>query len=131
MQAAKILSFASIVEVGTGLAMSIDPGLVVGLLLGANLSPEILPLGRVAGVALLTLGLACWPGGQPIGSSSPAFRGMLAYNVLIAFYLAYLGAVAGQGGLLLWPAVALHAVVALLLIRTARGQGQIRTGGGG
>jgi hypothetical protein len=40
--------------------------------------------------------------------------------VLIAFYLAYLGAVAGQGGLLLWPAVVLHAVVALLLIWTAR-----------
>ena len=42
---------------------------------------------------------------------------MLAYNVLIAPYLAALGAVRHQGGVLLWPAVALHAGVALLLVR--------------
>ncbi len=105
------------VEVGTGLALMVEPELVVSLLLGAELSGQLVPLGRVAGVALLALGLACWPGGQAIGSSSPTLRGMLTYNVLLALYLAYLGAVAHQSGLLLWPAVALHAVVALLLIR--------------
>jgi hypothetical protein len=45
-----------------------------------------------------------------------AFRAMLAYNALIALYLGYLGFVANVGGVLLWPAVALHAAVALLLI---------------
>jgi hypothetical protein len=38
---------------------------------------------------------------------------MLVYNRLIALYLAYLGLVGHLGG----PAVALHAVIALLLIR--------------
>ena len=119
MQAAKILSFASLVEVGTGLALIIAPRLVVGLLLGAELAAESVPLGRVAGVALLALGLACWPGRQQVDSASPALRGMLTYNVLLALYLAYLGTAGHQGGVLLWPAVVLHAVVALLLIRSS------------
>ena len=120
MQTAKILRFTAIVEVATGLALMTDPALVVALLLGADLTGGLVPLGRVAGVALLALGLACWPDGQPTGSGSPALRGMLAYNVLIALYLIYLGAVAHQGGLLLWPAVVLHGVVAFLLVWTAR-----------
>jgi hypothetical protein len=52
------------------------------------------------------------------GERSPTFRAMLIYNVLIVLYLAYLGTVGHQRGLLLWPAVALYAVVALLLVRT-------------
>jgi hypothetical protein len=45
---------------------------------------------------------------------------MLIYNVLFALYLAYLGTVGNLGGWLLWPAVALHAVVAPLLVGTGR-----------
>jgi hypothetical protein len=112
----KILVFGAIVEVGTGLALMIDPARVVALLLGASEGGETLTLGRVAGVALFALGLACWPSGLSARNSSSAFRGMLTYNVLIALYLAYLGAVDRLGGVLLWPAVGLHAVVALLQI---------------
>ena len=123
----KVLRFAAVVEVGTGLALMIDPALVVSLLLGADLSGELMSLGRVAGVALLALGLACWAGGQPTGSDSPAFRAMLTYNVLIALYLTYLGTAGHQGGLLLWPAVVLHAVVTLLLIQVARNEQRTRS----
>ena len=122
MQTRTVLAVAAVVEFGTGLALMVDPALVVSLLLGADLSGELMPLGRVAGVALLALGLACWPGRQAGHSDSPAFRAMLTYNVLIAMYLAYLGTGVHQGGLLLWPAVVLHAVVTLLLIRAARNE---------
>jgi hypothetical protein len=70
-----------------------------------------------ADIALLALGLACWPGRQRVASGSAPFRAMLTYNALIALYLAYLRT-AGPGGPLLWPAVALHASMALLLIGT-------------
>ena len=112
----KILAFAAVVEVGTGLALMIDPAIVVNLLLGAEVFGVGTLLGRCFGVALLALGLACWPGRQRTGSGSPAFRAMLIYNAVIALYLAYLGTVGHLAGLLLWPGVALHAVVALLLI---------------
>jgi Ca2+/Na+ antiporter len=86
-------------------------------------------LGRCFGIALLALGVACWPKGQSAESGSPAFRGMLIYNVLIALYLAYLGLVGHLGGLLLWPGAALHAAVALLLVWTWRGERRSTTTG--
>jgi Ca2+/Na+ antiporter len=114
----KILAFAAVVEIGTGLALMIDPALVVALLLGADVSGVGIPLGRCFGIALLALGLACWSSRQRAESDPPAFSAMLVYNALIALYLAYLGTVGHLGGLLLWPGVALHAVVALLLVWT-------------
>ena len=113
---AKILAFATFVEVGTGLVLMVDPAIVVTLLLGVGVSGAGILLGRCFGIALLALGLACWPIRQRAERGSPAFRGMLIYNALIALYLAYLDTVGHLGGSL-WPAVALHAVVALLLAR--------------
>jgi apolipoprotein N-acyltransferase len=108
------------VELGTGLVSIVAPALVVGLLLGGEVSEALTPIVRCFGVALLSLGVACWPRQQPVESDSSAFRAMLIYNALIALYLAWLGASAHVGGLLLWPAVALHAGVALALVRTSR-----------
>ena len=116
----RILAFAAIVEAGTGFVLLADPAIVVSLLLGAEVSGAARALGRCFGIALLALGLACWPTRQRDERASPASRAMLTYNALIALYLAYLGAVGGLVGVLLWPAVALHAVVALLLAWTWR-----------
>jgi hypothetical protein len=112
----KLLTFAAIVEVGTGLALLVDPRFVVGLLVGAKAPVDEIPMGRLPGIAILALGLACWPSGRHAGAGSPAFRGMLVYNALIALFLVYLFAVGHLGGVLLWPAVVLHALVALLLV---------------
>ena len=116
----KILAFAAVVEVGTGLVLMIDPAIVVTLLLGAEVSATGTLLGRCFGIALLALGLACWPSRQRAERGSPAFRAMLTYNVLIALYLAWLGTVRHLGGLLLWPAAVVHAAVALLMIWARR-----------
>ena len=74
---------------------------------------------RCLGIKLLALGLACWPSNATPHVDSRAFLGMLVYNVLIALLLACLF-VLGTGGLLLWPAVALHAVVAVWLVVAGR-----------
>jgi hypothetical protein len=116
----RILAFAAVVEIGTGLVLMIDPAIVVTLLLGTEVSGAATLLARCFGIALLALGLACWPSRQRAEGGSPAFRAMLTYNVLIALYLAYVGTGGHLGGLLLWPAVGLHAVVALLLVWTGR-----------
>jgi len=102
-----ILAFAAIVEVGTGLALMIDPTLFVWLLMGADVVGVGIVLGRCFGIALVALGLACWPSGQRAKIKSSAFRAMLTYNALIALYLAYLRLASRQGGLLLWPALLL------------------------
>ena len=116
----RILVFAAIVEVGTAVVLIIDPAIVATLLLGVEVSDVGTLLGRCFGIALLALGLACWPDREHAETGSPAFRAMLVYNVLIALFLVYLFKVGHLGGVLLWPGVVLHAVVALLLVWTWR-----------
>jgi hypothetical protein len=112
-----VLSFSAVAEGATGLALILAPPQVVMLLLGAELSGPSVYLCRVAGIALVSLGIAAWPGrwgGEP---NAMAVRGMTAYNLLVAAYLVWLGALVHMYGLLLWPAVVLHLVVGILLLR--------------
>jgi Ca2+/Na+ antiporter len=114
----RLLKLTSILEAATGLALFAVPAIVVTLLLGAQVSGAGAVLGRCFGIALLALGVACWPNGQGAPSGASAFRAMLIYNAVIALYLAYLGMVWHLSGWLLWPGVALHSAVALLLVWT-------------
>jgi len=59
-------------------------------------------------MALIGLGVACWPGS--------ALAGMLIYSASITLYLAFLGFDGGANGVLLWPAVILHLILTALLI---------------
>jgi len=114
-----LLTLTAIIEAATGLALMALPAVVVRLLLGAELAGAGIPLGRVAGIALLSLGLACWPGPGPAGHTAPG-RAMLTYNVLATVYFLSLGIVGGSVGPLLWPAAVLHGILSLLLARQWR-----------
>jgi hypothetical protein len=118
-----VLRLASATETATGALLLIIPALVVQLLLGKQLSADGMPVARVAGAGLLGLGLACWPPEEG-RALLPAFRGMLAYNALVSAYLALIAVRHHAGGVLLWPAVVFHAIVALLLVWTWREQTQ-------
>jgi hypothetical protein len=89
----KILTLAAVVEIGTGLVLMIDPAIVIKLLLGIEDSNVGTLLGRFFGLALLSLGVACWPGRPESTTGSQSFRAMLAYNALAALYLAFLGTI--------------------------------------
>ncbi len=108
-----LLSLASILEILTGLALIVAPSAVAWLLLGDGASGTGIPVGRVAGVALLSLGVACYPRSLNIGSLKQAVLGMLTYNTLITVYLTYLGISGGASGVALWPVAIIHAVLAL------------------
>jgi hypothetical protein len=110
----RLLALAAVSEAATGLALVIAPSLVVRLLLGEELSGIAIPVARVAGIALIALGVACWPG--------TALAGMLTYSVAITVYLAYLGFTGISTGILLWPAVVLHVILTVLLARAAHGE---------
>ncbi len=110
----RLLVLAAVGEAATGLALLIVPSLVGRLLLGEELTGIAIPVARVAGIALIALGVACWPG-TPLA-------GMLTYSVAITLYLAYLGFTGGSTGILLWPAVVLHVILTVLLARAAHGE---------
>ena len=71
-------------------------------------------IGRVAGIALLSLGVGCWFGRQE-ATGGWALPAMLLYNVLVTPYLAFVGLGTEFVGVLLWPAVVVHAVLTVLL----------------
>jgi hypothetical protein len=106
-----VLVFAAVSEAATGAALLIVPSLVGQLLLGAELTGIAVPVARVAGIALIALGIACWPGTPLVG--------ILTYSAAVTLYLAYLGFAGGMNGILLWPAVVLHAILTALLVRAA------------
>jgi hypothetical protein len=107
----KVLTVAAVAEVATGMALLVVPSLVVRLLFGEELTGIVIPVARVLGIALLALGVCCWP-------DSTALCGMLTYGALVTLYLAYLGLTGGFTGILLWPAVVLHGILTVLLART-------------
>jgi len=102
---------SAVAEAATGAALLAVPSLVGQLLFGVALDGVAVPAARVAGIALIALAVACWRGSPLLG--------MLIYNALVALYLAIVGVTGGLTGILLWPAVALHAILTAPLARAA------------
>jgi hypothetical protein len=111
-----LLIVTALVETPIGLMLLASPSLVVAFLLGASLdAPAALVVGRIAGAALLSLGAAGWLARD--GAASRAGRGLVAatllYNCAAGAVLASAAAGVKLAGVLMWPAVALHAVLAV------------------
>jgi hypothetical protein len=114
--ARKLLIVTTLVETPIGVMLLLSPPLVARLLAGVLLAePVALIVSRIAGGALLALAVACWLARDD--GPSVARRGLLAamlvYNCAAVAVLAHAGAVVGLVGVLLWPAVALHAAFAV------------------
>jgi len=107
------LVFAAIGETLTGVALLIFPAWIGRLLFGVEFTDVAAIAARVAGIALIALGIACWPGMQLIG--------MLTYSAGVAVFFAWVGLAGGSAGILLWPVVVLHVVLAVLLMRALTG----------
>jgi hypothetical protein len=105
----RALVLAAVGESATGLALLIVPSLVGRLLLGEELTGVAIPVARVAGIALIALGVACWPGTPLVG--------MVTYSAAVTLYLAYVSFAGGVTGILLWPAVVLHVILTGCLVR--------------
>jgi hypothetical protein len=124
MQRAYLLIVTSVVEVGAGLVLLAWPTAPLWLLLGvAQPAPETAWVARVAGAALLAIGVACWLGRK--GPGHPAQFGLLAgvllYDLAAAVLLACAGLFAGLVGVALWPVVLLHAGLASWCVVCLRG----------
>ena len=104
------LALAAVAEAATGVALIIAPLLVVRLLFGADIAGASVVMSRITGIALIALGVGCWPG-------STAATGMLTYTTLVTLYMVFLGVAGEWVGPLLWPATVVHAVLTFLLAR--------------
>jgi hypothetical protein len=111
----KFFIVTTVMEAGVGLALLALPARVVSLLLGASLdSAAGFTVARLAGCALLSLGVACWLArndGQTRAASGLVIA-MLVYNTTVAILLAFAGLAQDSFQTILGVVIVLHAIMA-------------------
>jgi hypothetical protein len=105
-----LLRAICILEAATGIALLIAPSVLGLLLFGQELSGPATLTARFAGIALLALAVACWP-------TSPLFA-MFFYSAAATLFLGFvgIGGSSATAGVLLWPAMVCHLILAVVLI---------------
>lgn len=124
-----LLRVTAILESATGIALLIAPELVAQLLLGTHLlAAAALLVARIAGAALLAIGLSCWlegrrPAAVPL---TGLVGGLLAYNTLVCALLVPATLVNGLRGIGIWPVCALHLAMATWCALLLRASASVR-----
>ena len=116
MQTKALLTTTAAIELPTGAALLLAPSLVAELLVGEALgSGASILVGRVAGAALLAIGVSCCAERETdrTGDHAGLPLGLLIYNGMVAILLAQAAQVGRMHGPLLWPAVVAHSLLAL------------------
>jgi hypothetical protein len=111
-----LLIVMTLIEAPAGIALIVMPAAAVSILLGVPLDkPAGLVIGRIAGAALVALGLSCWGArrDEQNRTANGIVSAMLLYNVTAVVVLAYAGVGWRLFGVGLWPAVVLHALMAV------------------
>ena len=105
----RIMATSAGFEAATGLLLLIAPSVLARLLIGSDIDGPAIIIANIAGLALISLGIACWP---RVGAATRGtFVALLIYNLTVALLLAEAGASSTASGLLLWPAVLVHVIL--------------------
>lgn len=112
----KLLVLVAFGEVSLGLILLIYPLIIVKLLFNTEIDGVGLAVCRVLGISLIAFGFSCWPYQNMAGNNQKCWA-MIIYNLLVTFYLSYLGIFGQWVGYLLWPVVILHALLIILFVR--------------
>jgi len=83
-------------------------------LFGSDLNAVGEATGRISGFVMLCLAAGCWPRADESGPHQ-ALVPLVALSWLEAAFLVVTGLIGAKVGLLLWPAAALHLILAVLL----------------
>jgi hypothetical protein len=106
----RLLVITAVLEAGTGLGLLVVPAWIAQVLLGATLNaPVAVTVARVAGAALLALGVACWLARD---DGRALVIAMFFYNVIAVAVLVYAAIGFSLSGIGLWPAIGLHTALA-------------------
>jgi hypothetical protein len=109
------MRFASGLEVLTGLGLFAAPSLLARLLFGSDLNAAGEATGRISGLVMICLAAGCWP--RVAGGKSGTLGPLMALSWLAAAFLIMTAVSGANVGILLWPAVGLHLMLAVLLTR--------------
>lgn len=126
-----LLTMTAVIEVGAGLALVVLPSAAVNLLFGSSRdTTAALAVGRLAGAALIALGVACWL--ARLDGQSRAATGLVAamlfYNAAAVSILVSAAIGFGLSGVAMWPAVVLHTTMSVWCIACLRTIGSLEGG---
>jgi riboflavin transporter FmnP len=109
-----LLALTALGEAVTGLVLLVYPPIVVQLLFDAEIAGVGVVMARIAGAALLAIGVACWLARNDTGRPAQLglITGALIYDIAAAALLAYAGLFMDMAGIALWPGIVLHAGLA-------------------
>jgi hypothetical protein len=110
-----VLMTAAWLEILAGAAFLTAPDLACRLLFAVRPDGIGITLARFFGLGLFSLGIACLPS-RARTSSRNAVLGLFTFNAAAAILFAWVGVATTLRGVLLWPAVVLHAVIAAALL---------------
>ena len=130
MNRANLLLVTAFLEMGAGVPLLFVPAVPLALLLGVGeAASEALLIARITGAALVGIGVASgWTrADEPNDSQFGLLLGILIYDGAAAVLLVYANLGLGMRGMALWPAVVVHAALALWCCLSLR----VRTPGPG
>jgi hypothetical protein len=117
-----LLQVMAFINVMAGIAFIVFPVFLSWLVLGVSLSePAAVVVSRIAGVAVLSLGIVCWMVASE-GRSKPGkslVTGLAIYNTLVMMVMVYSITIQDFTSSGLWVVILLHAILAGWCIRTA------------
>jgi hypothetical protein len=119
----RLLWATAIMEFMTGVVLVTAPAWLAAILLGAPLDTSAgRVMARLAGVALISLGIACWFGSRDVqsGAAAGVVVAMLVYNVAVVVLLVSSRLCAGIAGIGFFPVSALHTALAVWCIACLR-----------
>ena len=112
-----IFNTSAMIEIFIGVGLIIFPVLVIDFLFGDEVNQVGVSVSRVAGFALISLGVSALETlNQPIKQSTRI--GLLIYNFCAAILFLILVIAHKMNGVLIWPTIALHFIISLLICKT-------------
>ena len=114
MRRRPVIMAAAWLEIVVGAVLITAPGVLCRLLFAAKPERVGLTLARFAGIGLFALGIACLPSATTESDRSAV--GLFLFNFGMVILLAWVGATTELRGVLLWPVVVLHAMIATALL---------------
>ncbi len=129
-----LLIAMGIVEVGAGLGLIGVPSWVATLLLGVPLEGEVvLIIAHLCGAGLLSLGIACFLAASDAGARAAVglVVAMVFYNTIATGVLWHAAMGLKMTGTLMWPAIIVHALLAVWCIASLLAVSRVRRSSAG
>ena len=96
------------VELATGTALLLAPGLAMTLIVGSSLPKGGNQMAQLFGAAIICLGLSCWSINKSSDQDAMPSIGLTAYNVISGFLLAIFSFTGDARATVAIPAAVLH-----------------------